>query len=134
MSTVDEIERRLLAAVTEANRRGVALIKEGFGVRRDYTNKRWIPNDKDTPCACVMGCLLLVEQPVTAEADHDFGGATEAASEALGVSVRWMCAFCEGFDGRDLSIFDNEEDADRRKAYSLGLRLTQALSPRAATR
>lgn len=108
-----EREKKIRAAVESAVGRGLRIISHGWGVVSPAGKGSYQPQAGQ---CCPMGALIIGEK-----FGLMWGTAVDAAAKKLDVSVDWVDAFTDGFDGRDdHGFYDHEKNSI---AFALGNKL-----------
>lgn len=100
---MDEIKNKIIADIKFAQDiLGITLISDEWG-------------NKNTKCACALGCVLLVNHDAVYDDPEENG---QAIASILDVSEDWVNNFLNGFDGKAIHISTRFQEA-----WKLGLEI-----------
>lgn len=110
--------KRIEVSVHKAQQQGIQLVWGNWGVKYNTLTQRWEPVDSQKSCACLLGCLLLSEQPPIANQSmedliSDNAGTDEYCSAALEIPLEDIQSIIAGFDKDREDLNDWDEDAVR---------------------
>jgi hypothetical protein len=112
-----EREELIRVSINACLAKGVKLGIQSWGLDWVKSKEKWAPKKNNTCCA--LSCVLLVNQDKLKE--NFVGWRDHSIQKLLGVDADWVHSFQHGFDGYQMTDYDDESP------YMLGALLRKEL-------
>lgn len=96
MTTIEDVRERIAVAVAYVESVGVEVKPGAFGV--EMTLSGWAPSDPVNPCCCILGAVLLKEQPSLDVPNFMDLLSVSTAADVLGITNQQAHRIIRGYD------------------------------------